>query len=87
MANTKSSKKRILKTERNRKHNTRYRSMLRTFIKKVKKKIFDKNINLSKEIYKTTQSVIDRQVQKGLIHKNKAARYKSRLYKKIINII
>ncbi|QJC32754.1 30S ribosomal protein S20 [Enterobacteriaceae endosymbiont of Donacia semicuprea] len=86
MANTKSSKKRILKAEQKRKYNLNYRSMLRTFIKKVNNAISSKNIELSKKIFKITQSILDRQVHKGLIHKNKASRYKSKLYNKIINI-
>ncbi|QJC33160.1 30S ribosomal protein S20 [Enterobacteriaceae endosymbiont of Donacia clavipes] len=86
MANTRSSKKRILKSEQKRKYNVNYRSMLRTFIKKVNSAIFNKNIKLSKKMFKITQSILDRQVQKGLIHKNKASRYKSKLYNKIINI-
>ncbi|QJC31942.1 30S ribosomal protein S20 [Enterobacteriaceae endosymbiont of Donacia versicolorea] len=86
MANTKSSKKRILKSEKKRKYNINYRSMLRTFIKKVNNAISNKNIKLSQKIFKITQSILDRQVQKGLIHKNKASRYKSKLYNKIMNI-
>ncbi|QJC32347.1 30S ribosomal protein S20 [Enterobacteriaceae endosymbiont of Donacia dentata] len=86
MANTKSSKKRILKSEKKRKYNMNYRSMLRTFIKKVNNAISNKNIKLSQKIFKITQSILDRQVQKGLIHKNKASRYKSKLYNKIMNI-
>ncbi|QJC34780.1 30S ribosomal protein S20 [Enterobacteriaceae endosymbiont of Donacia piscatrix] len=87
MANTKSSKKRTLKSEKNRKHNIKYRSMLRTFIKKVNKAIFEKNIELSKKNFKKMQSLIDKQAQKNLIHKNKASRYKSKLYSKIMNLI
>ncbi|QJC37604.1 30S ribosomal protein S20 [Enterobacteriaceae endosymbiont of Donacia bicoloricornis] len=86
MANIKSSKKRALKSEKKRKHNINYRSMLRTFIKKVNNAINEKNIELSKKNFKKMQSVIDKQVQKKLIHKNKASRYKSRIYNKIINI-
>ncbi|QJC35556.1 30S ribosomal protein S20 [Enterobacteriaceae endosymbiont of Donacia sparganii] len=87
MANTKSSKKRSLKSEQQRKHNINYRSMLRTFIKKVNNAISNKNIELSKKNFKLMQSILDKQVQKKLIHKNKASRYKSRLYNKIIHLI
>ncbi|QJC37191.1 30S ribosomal protein S20 [Enterobacteriaceae endosymbiont of Donacia thalassina] len=83
MANIKSSKKRALKSEKQRQHNINYRSMLRTFIKKVNNAISNKNIELSKNNFKIMQSIIDRQVQKKLIHKNKASRYKSRLFNKI----
>ncbi|QJC35151.1 30S ribosomal protein S20 [Enterobacteriaceae endosymbiont of Donacia proxima] len=86
MANIKSSKKRALKSEKNRQHNKKYRSMLRTFIKKVNSAIFEKNIELAKKKFRKMQSLIDKQAQKNLIHKNKASRYKSRLYSKIINL-
>ncbi|QJC29374.1 30S ribosomal protein S20 [Enterobacteriaceae endosymbiont of Plateumaris pusilla] len=87
MANIKSSKKRIIKSEKQRKHNISYRSMLRTFIKKVKNALLTKNKNLIQKEFKQMQSIIDKQVNRGLIHKNKASRYKSRLYSKICNII
>ncbi|QJC34379.1 30S ribosomal protein S20 [Enterobacteriaceae endosymbiont of Donacia crassipes] len=87
MANIKSSKKRVLKAEQNRQHNIKYRSMLRTFIKKVNNAIFEKNIELSKKMFRKMQSIIDKQAQKNLIHKNKASRYKSRIYSKITKII
>lgn len=87
MANIKSAKKRALKSEEKRKRNINYRSMLRTFIKKVNNAISDKNIELSKKNFKKMQSIIDKQVQKKLIHKNKASRYKSRIYNKIINLL
>ncbi|QJC30264.1 30S ribosomal protein S20 [Enterobacteriaceae endosymbiont of Neohaemonia nigricornis] len=86
MANIKSSKKRILKTIKQRKHNMSYRSMLKTFIKKVKQNILDKNKDLSFLSFQKMQSIIDKQVNKGLIHKNKAARYKSKFYMKIKNM-
>ncbi|QJC33967.1 30S ribosomal protein S20 [Enterobacteriaceae endosymbiont of Donacia cinerea] len=86
MANIKSAKKRILKSEKKRKNNIRYRSMLKTFIKKVNNAIFNKNIKLSKKNFKIMQSIIDKQVQKKLIHKNKASRYKSRLFNKILHL-
>ncbi|QJC35965.1 30S ribosomal protein S20 [Enterobacteriaceae endosymbiont of Donacia cincticornis] len=87
MANIKSSKKRVLKSEQNRQHNMKYRSMLRTFIKKVNNAISEKNIELSKKMFKKMQSLIDKQAQKNLIHKNKASRYKSRLFNKINKLI
>ncbi|QJC29816.1 30S ribosomal protein S20 [Enterobacteriaceae endosymbiont of Plateumaris sericea] len=87
MANIKSSKKRVIKSEKQRKHNISYRSMLRTFIKKVNNALLTKNKDLIQTSFKQMQSIIDRQVNRGLIHKNKAARHKSRLYSKMNNII
>ncbi|QJC33560.1 30S ribosomal protein S20 [Enterobacteriaceae endosymbiont of Donacia provostii] len=86
MANIKSSKKRILKSEKKRKNNIKYRSMLKTYIKKVNNAILEKNITLSKKTFIKMQSLIDKQVKKNLIHKNKASRYKSKIYNKIIKI-
>ncbi|QJC28034.1 30S ribosomal protein S20 [Enterobacteriaceae endosymbiont of Plateumaris braccata] len=86
MANIKSSKKRAIKSEKQRKHNMSYRSMLRTFIKKVNNALLTKNIKIIQITFKQMQSVIDKQVRRGLIHKNKAARHKSRLFYKINNI-
>lgn len=83
MANIKSSKKSAIQSKKKRKINLSNKSMLRTFIKKVK--IFISK-NDKKQAIKTfifIQKVIDRQTTKGLIHKNKAARYKSNIFKQI----
>ncbi|QJC28482.1 30S ribosomal protein S20 [Enterobacteriaceae endosymbiont of Plateumaris consimilis] len=86
MANIKSSKKRANKSEKQRKNNMSYRSMLRTFIKKVNNALLTKNKQIIQIAFKQMQSVIDKQVRRGLIHKNKASRHKSRLHHKINNI-
>ncbi|QJC28931.1 30S ribosomal protein S20 [Enterobacteriaceae endosymbiont of Plateumaris rustica] len=86
MANIKSSKKRAIKSEKQRKYNMSYRSMLRTYIKKVNNALLTKNKELIQIAFKQMQSVIDKQVSRGLIHKNKASRHKSRLYFKMNNI-
>lgn len=79
MANTRQSKKRILQSERNRQHNVALRSMYRTAIKKVILAIGQSNKELATEAFKMAVPVIDRMVKKGIIHKNKASRHKSRL--------
>lgn len=79
MANTKQAKKRVRQSEKRRQHNVSRRSMLRTTIKKVVNAIAAKNLELAQEAYKQAVPVIDRMATKGLIHKNKAARHKSRL--------
>lgn len=86
LANIKSSKKFLIKSEIQRKYNTSNRSKLRTFIKKVNIEIKNKNKNLAKKLYIVLQKIIDRQTTKGLIHKNKAARFKSNIFKKITNM-
>ena len=79
MANTPSAKKRARQAEKRRMHNASSRSMLRTYIKKVVNAIDAGNKALAEEAYKAAVPVIDRMTNKGVLHKNKAARHKSRL--------
>lgn len=83
MANIKSAKKRAITSEKRRKSNTSYRSMIRTFIKKVNVAISLGNKEEANLAFRNMQPVIDRQASKKLIHKNKAARHKSKLMIKI----
>jgi len=79
VANTLSVKKRARQAEKRRKHNASLRSMVRTYIKNVVKAITLKDLQLAKSAYEKAIPVIDRVANKGIIHKNKAARHKSRL--------
>ena len=79
MANTAQSKKRARQAETHRQRNTSYRAMFRTVLKKVFAAISAGNKDEATTAYKAAVSVIDKTSNKGLIHKNKAARYKSRL--------
>lgn len=79
MANTPQSKKRARQSEKHRQRNASMRSMLRTSIKKVIKAIDGRNKAEAEAAYKAAVPVIDSIAGKGLIHKNKAARHKSRL--------
>ena len=79
MANIKSAKKRARQSEKHRQHNASLRSMVRTYIKKVVAAVAAGDKKLAEESFKAAQPVIDRMASKGLIHKNKAARHKSRL--------
>jgi small subunit ribosomal protein S20 len=63
--------------------NTALRSKFRTVIKNVQKAVLAGDKAKAAEIFKTGQSVIDSVADKGLFHKNKAARHKSRLSAKI----
>ena len=83
MANSPQARKRARQAEKSRSHNTSMRSMMRTYVKKVLKAITEGNKKVALEAYKSAVSVIDRVAGKGIIHKNKAARHKSRLNKKI----
>ncbi|AYC34338.1 30S ribosomal protein S20 [Pseudomonas cavernae] len=79
MANTPSAKKRAKQAEKRRSHNASLRSMVRTYIKNVVKALDAKDFDLAKSAYTLAVPVIDRMADKGIIHKNKAARHKSRL--------
>lgn len=79
MANLKQAKKRVRQAEKHRKHNASMRSMLRTYIKKVASAIASGNPQTALTSLQEATPVIDRMVNKGIIHKNKAARHKSRL--------
>lgn len=79
MANIKSAIKRARQNVKLRKHNASARSMYRTFVKNVLKAVEAGNKELAQTAYSKAQPVIDKAAQKGLIHKNKASRIKSRL--------
>ena len=79
MANIASAKKRARQSEKHRQHNASLRSMVRTYIKKVYTAIEADNLKLATDIFNAAQPIIDRMAHKRLIHKNKAARHKSRI--------
>ncbi|MDD2816689.1 MAG: 30S ribosomal protein S20 [Thiotrichaceae bacterium] len=79
MANSAQAKKRAIQAEKHRQLNASQRSMLRTYVKKVLKAIAAKDAEQAQAAYKVAVPVIDGMANKGLIHKNKAARHKSRL--------
>ena len=79
MANIKSAKKRAITSEKNRQHNASRRSMMRTFMKKVLVAIASGDKDAATKAFVEVQPILDRYATKGLIHKNKAARHKSRL--------
>jgi len=83
LANTRSAIKNIRKNERRRAINKAQSSALRTQIKKLRTLVGAKDAaGASKELVQTL-SVIDRSIRKGILHKNTAARYKSRLTKAV----
>ena len=79
MANSAQAKKRARQNVKARKHNASLRSMVRTYIKRVVSAIAAGEHATANEAYKKAVPVIDRMADKGIIHKNKAARHKSRL--------
>lgn len=83
MANSASARKRARQAETNRKANASRRSMMRTYMKKVAAAIEAGDKDKATEAFKTAESILDRSAKNGLIHKNKAARHKSRLIAQI----
>ena len=79
MANSPQAKKRARIGEKRRTHNASLRSLVRTRIKQVVAAIGSGNVEEAREAYLRAVPVIDRMADKGIIHKNKAARHKSRL--------
>lgn len=83
MANSAQARKRARQAEKSRARNASYRSMFRTFVKRVLNAVKTGDKGAAEAAYKEVVSVIDKTVGKGLIHKNKAARHKSRLNARI----
>ncbi|MBP6019997.1 MAG: 30S ribosomal protein S20 [Burkholderiaceae bacterium] len=79
MANSAQARKRARQSVQLNKHNASLRSMLRTSIKRVRQAIEAGDKAVAAEVFQKTTSVIDRIADKNIIHKNKAARHKSRL--------
>ncbi|MDE0840808.1 MAG: 30S ribosomal protein S20 [Porticoccaceae bacterium] len=83
MANSVQAKKRARQNEKRRQHNASMRSMVRTYLKKVDAAILSGDQAEAQAAYTASVPVIDRMADKGIIHKNKAARHKSRLNAKV----
>jgi small subunit ribosomal protein S20 len=83
MANHKSAVKRVRQTIKRTEVNRSNRSRVRTQIKKLRSALAGQDTNLSQELLNPTISTIDKAVNKGILHKNTAARYKSRLTKHV----
>ena len=83
MANIKSALKRIKVTKFKTRRNKMIISSLKTSIRKFEESVKAGNIDEAKALYQRTSSLIDKAVVKGTLHKNTAARKKSRLAKKL----
>ena len=83
MANIQSAKKRARQAVKRRLHNASFRSLVRSQVKKVVTAIEVKDKDAASSAYQKAVPIIDKMVSKGLIHKNKAARHKSRLHARI----
>jgi small subunit ribosomal protein S20 len=93
MATTSKAKKKTVRLASGRKrarqdvvlnaHNSSLRSRFRTVIKNVQKAVLTGDKAKASALFQSAQSVIDSIADKGLFHKNKAARHKSRLAAKV----
>jgi small subunit ribosomal protein S20 len=79
LANTAQSKKRARQAEDNRQRNAPMRTRFRSAVKKVQTAVAGGDKTAAQTAYKEAIVLIDKTESKGLIHKNKAARHKSRL--------
>ena len=79
MPNHKSSEKRVRQSEKRRVINRGNKTKVRTYIKKVRTALASGKSDEIQQMLPAAISVIDKAVQKGVMHKNAAARYKSRL--------
>ena len=79
MANSAQARKRARQAVKQRAHNMSLRSTLRTPIKKVRKAVAAGDKAAAQAVFKESQSVIDSIADKNIMHKNAAARHKSRL--------
>jgi len=79
LANIKSAIKRARQTVVRNARNSAQRSMLRTAVKKVVKALDARDVAAAEAAFAVAQPLLDRYSARGLIHKNKAARHKSRL--------
>lgn len=79
MANSSQARKRARQSENRRQRNAGARSQMRTSIKKAKRAVLAGDKEQATELFKAAEPVIDAAVGKGLLHKNTAARTKSRL--------
>src|SRR3989442_4780579 len=68
---------------KNREHNRQFRSRLRGALKSIRTAIDGNDLNAAKTALKDTISLIDKMASKGIIHRNAAGRYKSRLTTRI----
>lgn len=83
MANSAQARKRARQSLKQRAHNASLRTTFRTAVKKVLKAVEAGDKAAAQEVFRQSTKVIDRIADKGVFHKNKAARHKSRLSAKI----
>ncbi len=83
MANTKSAIKAVRSSERKRVHNRLVVSSTRTYVKRVRAALESGDVEQSRVALQKAISALDKAAQKGIMHKNAAARSKSRLTRRL----
>jgi len=83
LANTKSAIKRIRQTKKRRMRNRYFNGLARSYVKYARTEIENENLDEAREHTLKAISALDKAAEKGVIHKNNAARRKSRLVKKL----
>lgn len=83
MANSPQARKRARQNDKRRVHNHGMRSSMRTAVRKVLRAVRAGDRDAATAAYQRAVPLVDRMAGKGLIHKNRAARYKSRLNDRI----
>jgi small subunit ribosomal protein S20 len=83
MANTFSALKRVRQTERKTAFNRMRKTRLRHQIRAIRRAIEQKDVNAAQALLPETFSIVDRSARLGIIKKNTAARYKSRIVKRL----
>ncbi|MGA7965538.1 MAG: 30S ribosomal protein S20 [Gammaproteobacteria bacterium] len=87
MANSSQARKRARQSEQRRVHNQTLRSALRTAIKRVRTATAGGDPEAAREAFRKAVPTIDSMVNKGILPKNTAARYKHRLNTRIKNLL
>ena len=83
MANSPQARKRARQAESRRGRNASMRSMYRTYLKRVNAAVETGDKDAATAAYADAVPVLDKLVGKGILHRNKAARHKSRLHAQI----
>jgi small subunit ribosomal protein S20 len=83
MANTKSAEKRVRQSEKRRERNRAAKSTMRTAVKKVRAALDGGDTAGAAGALAAAMSIVDRSAKKGVVHRNTAARTKSRLVKAV----
>ena len=80
---TKSALKANRQNVKRREHNRQMRSKLRTALKSIRASLDEKDLDGARSALNTTISLVDKMAGKGIIHRNTAGRYKSRLASRV----